>query len=80
VWNCVRNQAGIFPFMLHAATRRGNLCPHFRNRNRASGYEHNLTTAGFCKVCSVERHTLEKWAHKVRSDFSFRMCSSCLEA
>jgi hypothetical protein len=42
VWNCVRDAAGIFPFMLHAAIRNGDLCQHFRNSKRASGYEANL--------------------------------------
>jgi hypothetical protein len=78
VWNCVRDAAGIFPFMLHAAIRNGDLCQHFRNSKRASGYEANLTTAGYCKVCSIRLSSLEQWAQAVRPDFIFGECSSCL--
>jgi hypothetical protein len=61
---------------LHAATRDGKLCPHFRNSNRANGYENNLTTNAYCKVCSNDRKVLEKWARDYPGE---RVnCSSCV--
>jgi hypothetical protein len=51
-----------YVYTLHAATRDGKLCPHFRNSNRADGYENNLTNDTYCKVCSNDRNALEKCA------------------
>src|ERR1035441_2734838 len=60
IYNCRRNASRIFPYMLHAAIRKGDLCQHFRNRNRASGYEPPLTTGAICKVGSLQRSSLER--------------------
>jgi hypothetical protein len=79
-WNCVRNRTGdeVYPYMLHATMRNGMLCPHFRNRSRASGIEGNLTTTGYCKLCHDSRSKLERWAKKVRPGFEFSVCSRCV--
>ena len=76
-WNCFRTRVGhsVRPYMLHAAIRDGKLCQHFRNSSRASGIEQNLTTTAYCKVCSVKRKALEKWA-KGRGEVLH--CSSCI--
>lgn len=75
--NCFRNKGGDSgrPYMLHGAMRDGKLCQHFRNSSRASGVEQNLTTTAYCKVCSVNRKALEKWAKKRGG---LLHCSSCI--
>ena len=64
-YNCYRKAEDIEPYMLHSAVVGGKLCQHFRNKNRPSGFEQNLTTNSFCKVCSRHRHALEN-GRKVR--------------
>lgn len=77
-WNCGRNRTGnvVHVYTLHSAMYKGNICPHFRNGNRASGFEDNLTTTTYCKVASVNRKDLEKWARAHQGDFF--QCSSCV--
>ena len=77
-WNCGRNPAGdvVHVYTLHSAMHKGKMCPHFRNGNRASGFEDNLTTTTYCKVVSVNRKNLEKWARAYQGDFF--NCSSCV--
>ena len=77
-WNCGRNQAGdvVHVYTLHSAIHKGKMCPHFRNRNYASGFENNLTTTAYCKVGSVNRKSLEEWARSHQGDFL--NCSSCI--
>ena len=76
-WNCGRYQADkvLQVYTLNSAIRNGNLCPHFRNSNRADGYENNLTTT-HCKVCGTNRRVLEKWARAHQG--GFKHCSSCI--
>jgi hypothetical protein len=76
-FNCFRNKAGdvVRPYMLHTAMG-GTMCPHFRNSNREAGVEPNLTTASYCKVCSIDQQALEKWAKNLRN--GLRHCSSCI--
>jgi hypothetical protein len=76
-WNCLRNKDGhtVRPYMLHGAKKNGMLCQHFRNSNRASGIEANLTTNEYCKVCSIERETIERWATEWGE---LKYCSSCI--
>lgn len=79
IWNCYRDKARvIYPFMLHAALYKGDLCPHFRNATRSSGYEKNLTKGKYCKVCSGDRELINRWAHNVRPGFRLLSCSTCL--
>lgn len=64
--------------LLHAATRDGKLCPHFRNSNLASGFEPKLTS-GSQKICSTNRAALEAFARHERSDITFRECNHCMD-
>lgn len=76
-WNCYRKAGGAAePYMLHSAIIRGKLCQHFRNSNRASGFTDNLTTDVFCKVCSVDRKALEKWAEG--GPYTLEYCTDCI--
>jgi 5-methylcytosine-specific restriction endonuclease McrA len=71
----VLNCAGI---VLHAATRGGKLCPHFRNGNRDTGYEPNLTSGGRAKICSSNRAALEAYAQREWPGNNIRECAQCL--
>ncbi len=76
--NCGRNKDGnvVHVYTLHSAMHKGKMCPHFRNGNRASGFEDNLTRTDYCKVVSLNRDKLSRWARTHHGDFS--NCSSCL--
>jgi hypothetical protein len=76
-WNCFRKHGNVVEaYMLHGAIIRGELCQHFRNGSRASGFVENLTTRSYCKVCSVDRKALETWAQG--SPHSLLYCSDCI--
>jgi hypothetical protein len=72
--NCSRNKAGdsVRPYMLHAM-RNGKLCLHFGSLEL--GVASNLTTIRYCKVCSVNRKALKKWAI---NQGELRNCSHCI--
>jgi hypothetical protein len=78
VWNCRRSKDTIVPWMLHAAIHNEKLCEHFRNGARPSGYEDNLTTEPNCKVCSVDRRSLLRWAQSVQPGSTTKECSDCM--
>jgi hypothetical protein len=75
--NCKRSKTGEVRRVdkLHRATKDGVLCRHFRNRNGPDGYEMNLTTTGYCKVCSTDLRSLERYANSLNPDWA--ECRSC---
>src|SRR5579872_29253 len=75
VLNCFRRAREIMPHMLHSAIRHGELCQHFRDRSCAGGMQPHLTDRAYCKVCSLNRKALERWAAEKIQNLKY--CSSC---
>ena len=79
-WNCGADEDGKIKTvsLLHSAMYKGKLCPHFRNRNLASGFADNLTRT-HAKVCSTSRKDLERWAEDYKAGHGQkRKCSQCM--
>jgi hypothetical protein len=76
--NCYRTPDGLVgePLTLHSAGIGGDLCPHFKNSKRAGGYEANLTTTTYCKVCASDRQKLENWARSRGESLNY--CTNCI--
>jgi hypothetical protein len=66
------------PYVLHSASVKGDLCPHFKNSKQGSGYEQNLTTNDYFKLCSTDRRALERWISVQAPAARLMLCSSCI--
>jgi 5-methylcytosine-specific restriction protein A len=79
VWNCKRDRTGeqVFPYMMHRASVKGSLCPHFKDTNQVGGNVGNLTSSTYCKACSTSREALETWATSKTPRSKLSYCSDC---
>jgi len=78
VLNCGRTVAGEISsvLMFHRAVRDGDLCPHFKDKRTETGYAANLTTTGYCKLCSTNRQKLDEVARSFGGSVS--ECADCM--